>query len=220
MKIVGRAIAPSPLGGVSCPARPGFCCPVASGPLAASSRTTLPTGNVRVAAAVSGSLLSLNFGGLAGPWPAARVCHSRLLPPLASAWLLHHLRPGYGKRPSRTGYARRWNVTRESSDEPVLRGGAQTGLCPTATLQQDRVEPVGRPTAVWCSRRPVSAIAGANNRGHLRRGNHRNVLQCTTGPNTNGYGSSGGSGSRGGAGSNTSSIPPCAEEPPANELCN
>jgi hypothetical protein len=41
-----------------------------------------------------------------------------------------------------------------------------------------------------------------------------------TGPNTNGYGSSGGSGSSGGAGSNTSSIPPCPEEPPANELCN
>jgi hypothetical protein len=40
-------------------------------------------------------------------------------------------------------------------------------------------------------------------------------------PNTNGYESSGGSGSSGGVGSNTtSSIPPCAEEPPANELCN
>jgi hypothetical protein len=45
-----------------------------------------------------------------------------------------------------------------------------------------------------------------------------------TGPNTNGYQSSGGSGSSGGAGSNTSSVSPatpvCGTEPPANELCN
>jgi hypothetical protein len=41
-----------------------------------------------------------------------------------------------------------------------------------------------------------------------------------TAPNTNGYGSSGGSGLNGGAGSNTSSIPTCPAEPPADELCN
>jgi hypothetical protein len=45
-----------------------------------------------------------------------------------------------------------------------------------------------------------------------------------TGPNTNGYQSSGGSGSSGGAGSNTPSVSPatplCGIEPPANELCN
>jgi hypothetical protein len=44
-----------------------------------------------------------------------------------------------------------------------------------------------------------------------------------TGPNTNGYQSSGGSGSSSGAGSTPSvspSIPPCAAEPPPNELCN
>jgi hypothetical protein len=48
-----------------------------------------------------------------------------------------------------------------------------------------------------------------------------------TSPNTGGYGSRGGatgsssaSGSSGGAGSNTSSVAPCPNFPPANELCN
>jgi hypothetical protein len=41
-----------------------------------------------------------------------------------------------------------------------------------------------------------------------------------TGPNTSGYQSSGGSGSSSSAGSVTPSIPPCAAEWPADELCN
>jgi hypothetical protein len=42
----------------------------------------------------------------------------------------------------------------------------------------------------------------------------------STGPNTNGYGSSAASAPSGGPGANTSSIPHCAAEPPFNEMCN
>jgi hypothetical protein len=48
-----------------------------------------------------------------------------------------------------------------------------------------------------------------------------------TGPNAGGYGSAGAAGSGGGSGAGTTgistpspAIPPCAEFPPANELCN
>ena len=41
-----------------------------------------------------------------------------------------------------------------------------------------------------------------------------------SGPNTNGYGSSGGSAASGGVRSNKSSIPLCASGTPANELCD
>jgi len=41
-----------------------------------------------------------------------------------------------------------------------------------------------------------------------------------SGPNTNGYGSSGGSAASGGVRSNRSSIPLCASGTPANELCD
>jgi hypothetical protein len=41
-----------------------------------------------------------------------------------------------------------------------------------------------------------------------------------SGPNTNGYGSSGGSAASGGVRSNTSSTPLCASGTPANELCD
>jgi len=51
-----------------------------------------------------------------------------------------------------------------------------------------------------------------------------NFCNVVSGPNTGGYGATSGSGSSGGAtsgpGGGTSSIPPCAAEPPFNELCN
>jgi hypothetical protein len=59
-----------------------------------------------------------------------------------------------------------------------------------------------------------------------------NFCNVVTGPNTGGYGARTGSGSTsrpgggtaggtaGGVGGGTSSIPPCAAEPPFNELCD
>jgi hypothetical protein len=47
-----------------------------------------------------------------------------------------------------------------------------------------------------------------------------NFCNVVTGPNSGGYGARSGSGSSSGAGGGTASIPPCAAEPPFNELCN
>jgi hypothetical protein len=47
-----------------------------------------------------------------------------------------------------------------------------------------------------------------------------NFCNVVTGPNTGGYGARNGSGSSSGPGGGTASIPPCAPEPPFNELCN
>lgn len=47
-----------------------------------------------------------------------------------------------------------------------------------------------------------------------------NFCNVVTGPNSGGYGVRNSSGSSSGPGGGTASIPPCAAEPPFNELCN
>src|SRR5690242_37731 len=47
-----------------------------------------------------------------------------------------------------------------------------------------------------------------------------NFCNVVTGPNSGGYGARNGSGSSSGPGGGPASIPPCAAEPPFNELCN
>ena len=47
-----------------------------------------------------------------------------------------------------------------------------------------------------------------------------NFCNVVTGPNSGGYGARNGAGSSSGPGGGTASIPPCAAEPPFNELCN
>ena len=68
-----------------------------------------------------------------------------------------------------------------------------------ATVRHRRPVSTARPTTDGGSGPPVSTVAGPDDGRFLHRGNDLNVLQCTRGPNTNGYGSSGGSAASGGS---------------------
>jgi hypothetical protein len=107
----------------------------------------------------------------------------------------------------------------------IRNGMRKTARLHAGSILSENDQPIAsryveRPTNVGWSSRSVSTVPSSNDRRYLRKGITATFCNVPTAPNTNGYGSGGGLGSSGGAGSNTSSIPPCPDFPPVNELCN